>query len=243
MRYIRTETSGAVHPRTKRGFTLVEMLVVIAMIILLVSLLLPALASVEERSNRIVCLNNLRQLQHAVLLYAADSNNYLPPPNWRAHEAYAANNPGWAYNYNISWVPQLSDLQYGALWPYLHSYKTWQCPSHVRPSTGSASVSSYVMNGSVCCYTGSSLAGHSWKLMNFRPDDMCLWEGTDGAVGSSTDLGSSPNEGATTRHKTGLNIGCFGGVVQWIQLSDWNAMVADPNRNRLWNDPCNTNGR
>jgi len=62
------------------GFTLIELLVVIAIIALLAALLLPAFSSAKERSQRIACVHNLRQLSLAVMLYASDNQEILPLP-------------------------------------------------------------------------------------------------------------------------------------------------------------------
>src|SRR5688572_12383910 len=56
-----------------RGFTLVELLVVIGIIAVLISVLLPALSKAKEQANRAKCLANLRQLTTGMNLYATDN--------------------------------------------------------------------------------------------------------------------------------------------------------------------------
>jgi prepilin-type N-terminal cleavage/methylation domain-containing protein len=62
----------------KTGFSLVEMLVVIAIIALLAALLLPALASAKAKARQTACLNNLKQISLGVHLYAGDNGDALP---------------------------------------------------------------------------------------------------------------------------------------------------------------------
>lgn len=67
-----------------KGFTLVELLVVIGIIALLISILLPSLAKAREAAVRIQCMSNLRQIGLAVRQYANDNKDYYP-------EAWAPN--------------------------------------------------------------------------------------------------------------------------------------------------------
>ncbi|NLH99935.1 MAG: prepilin-type N-terminal cleavage/methylation domain-containing protein [Chthonomonadales bacterium] len=71
---------SACTPRVvESGFTLIELLTVVAILAVLAALLLPVLSQVRAAGRRTACLNNCRQIGHAILLYATDFDDAFPP--------------------------------------------------------------------------------------------------------------------------------------------------------------------
>jgi len=109
----------------KRAFTLIEILVVLAIIAVLAAILLPVLSRVREKGRAAVCQSNLKQIGTAITMYAQDWD-YFP----RALDAADKNAPqiwsGWPGGAQImAETPMLPVV----LDPYIKGDAVWGCPS------------------------------------------------------------------------------------------------------------------
>ena len=125
----------------RKGFTLIELLVVVAIIALLAALLFPVFASARESSRQATCHSNRKQIGRAIMLYAGDWDDALPPG------AFAGHNPLTGKET----AEQAHRLSIGALETYLQERGrgVWFCPSDPRgdlPEGGHDSIGSYIEN-------------------------------------------------------------------------------------------------
>ena len=63
--------------RTPKGFTLIEVLVVVAIIALLISILLPSLSRAREQARKVACMANMRTLSQANLFYCQANQDFF----------------------------------------------------------------------------------------------------------------------------------------------------------------------
>lgn len=112
------------HKEQRGGFTLIELLVVIAIIAILAAMLLPALSQAREKARSVKCINNLKQIGTALMLYMQDHEEWIPPSG-----EYDNNFPFkwkqclWPYIWN-------SEAPTGLGWPaYPLSSGVYRCPT------------------------------------------------------------------------------------------------------------------
>jgi len=233
--------------RLDQAFTLIELLIVIAIIGILAAMILTAVSKAKNSASKATDINNLRQIVIALQTYTSDANDVLPPPNW---DNGGGNRPGWLY------TPDSADgdrynLQKGLFWPILQSPKIYFCPMD-KPDEARMSahdgvveqrkqqISSYAMNGAVIGYM--SMIFPPVKLEQMDAGDCAFWETDETDPWYFNDGANYPGEGVSPRHYQGGIQATFGGQVNYVRLDDWYKDVAATNKNRLWCYPLSADG-
>jgi prepilin-type N-terminal cleavage/methylation domain-containing protein len=231
----------------RRGFTIIELLVVISIIALLVAMLLPALSQVRRAMQTNHCLNNHRQLLLAVRTYTNDNDSYLPFPNWLSKDDdwRDLGGAGWLYLYPSStpnpFLPE--HREGGSLWPYLGEGDVYHCPLDEDRDTGPTNhITSYVLNGAVCGFGDTKAPLPSYKTELFPGDAIFFWEVNENATSNYYNDGSShPDEELTQRHWNGLAIGSHDGRAETIRWEDYQVgLLSRPGRQ--WCNPGTSTG-
>ncbi len=112
--------------RWQCAFTLVELLVVMAIISILAAMLLPGLAMAKEKARGIFCLNNLRQIGIAMTIYSDDHNDFLVPAEYNVNNG-AKYHEGWpTILYNHRYLPAETSPAYYSVGS---AKSVFRCPS------------------------------------------------------------------------------------------------------------------
>jgi len=230
--------------RPHLAFTLVELLVVIAVIGILASLLLPTLSTSKNKAIMTIDINNLRQQAIAMQLYVTDSRDILPWPNWYSGDA--TNRPGWLYTLDTTVTGSARfKVQTGEFWGALKNPALYMCPMDYTNtplfSERDQKISSYVMNGAVIGYARTNYP--ATKLSTMLSSDVAFWETDEKHPSYFNDGASFPAEGVSKRHLQGAIRAAFGGDVSFIRFDTWYFQVTDVNKNSLWCYPGSSDGR
>ncbi len=99
--------------KKKSGFTLIELLVVIAIIAILAAILFPVFAKAREKARQTNCMNNLKSLGTAIMMYSQDYDELYP----------------FAYLDTTYLAGGTATNWYGNLQPYIKNTQIYLCPS------------------------------------------------------------------------------------------------------------------
>lgn len=130
---------------TVKNFTLIELLIVIAIIAILAALLLPALNSAKEKARNINCVSNLRQQGAALISYTGDSDGWFPSAPDREGKVNAERvmlESDFFKQDNNNWYSMALALYRPG---YVKNAKIFQCPSR-KPGVNSGSAPFYDMS-------------------------------------------------------------------------------------------------
>lgn len=142
------------------GFTLLELLVTIAIIAILAALLLPAVNRSKGRALNTICIGNFKQLTACWRMYADDNGGKLVPVNFKFKSTASVNSNAWvrgSMDDNVAEYPpiepgvldstNLNGIKLGGLFQHSGEAGIYRCPQDKITVSGVLRVRSYAING------------------------------------------------------------------------------------------------
>lgn len=204
----------------QRAFTLVELLVIIAIIAILAALLLPALATAKEKGRQTYCINSERQQAIAIFLYADDHSDTLPPVAFRSTGGDITN---W---------PVLLD-------PYLKSVRMHFCPTDQQAKTNSYGLNELAFVDLTDDDSGAPNRLNAFKsppatvmlgdlgtdndLTTLRPDTLKM-------VAPASDINDDKDARPVARHRLKCDLGFMDGHASFLPIGQFYTNQTPANR-------------
>jgi len=208
------------YPTYARGFTLVELVVVVGIIALLTAILLPAMSHARETARRTACLSNLRQVHLAFCFYAQSNQDRVPI-------GYRGGNRQWDSMISSSTAHRL--VLYGLLYQsgYMKDPRIFYCPSEIDPQSQLNSAT----NPWPPVTSKQIYAGYAGRAETLLPDDLSTI-----APGVMPKLINFENKATLadlfhmpcrldTRHKDGINVLYGDGSAHWVPRTNFDNLL------------------
>lgn len=203
------------------GFTLIELMVVVAVIVVLISLLLPAFARVHDIANEIKCKNNLKQLMAGMIAFAADHDEHLPGCIYDSGDPIPWHRD-WMGDGSFGGSPQN-----GLLFPYVgREPSLYECPAMYEQAfnMGTWDTNGRFDYATFVVWSGAGLANIKPESIMYLPSGQGIHvptpiivqeDGNEINAGNDED-GHSNIDQITHIHRGGGFYACPDGHVEWI---------------------------
>lgn len=204
----------------RRGFTLVELLVVVGVVALLLSVLLPTLSRSREAAGRTACLSNLRQLYQILAMYAGENRQFVPV-------GYREGVPEGIKQFNSMVYSGTSRraVLWGVMWEagWFASPSVLFCPSEADPSRQlGTEVNPWPPPTPPATSNRNIQAGYGGRPDRMIPDDPGSWTGAAlprlgdfAGRAMLADLVAVPAR-VDSRHRVGVNVVFGDGSGRWV---------------------------
>ena len=149
------------------AFTLIELLMVIAIIGILAGLLLPALSSAKSKGSAVACLSNIRQLGLSFQMYSADNDGRFAD---NLPKFFNGPGPGYSNTWVVGDMSVMMEatnknlLRQSKFFPYVNSTEVFHCPTDRSKTDSFERVRSYSMN----CWVGSRYMNDNYGATSYR---------------------------------------------------------------------------
>ena len=158
--------------KTNARFTLVELLIVVAVIAILAGMLLPALQKAKEQGMRTKCTSNIKQIGLAISRYSNDFNDYIIPssPEYNNHHTWVQGLIIWGYLGKGNFHGEVTDFMAKTMKPA----GVFSCPSATGNYAGNVesyntpTTSHYGLGYLIGSWSQNSSTSRAKKLSQYR---------------------------------------------------------------------------
>jgi prepilin-type N-terminal cleavage/methylation domain-containing protein len=164
--------------RGRRGFTIIELLVVMAIILVLLGILVPTITHIRVAERAVACQANVRTLMQGIMAFAADNNGRLPGNQGTASSSYPPNEQDFLFGSSTGTSTTIGLApQSGTLFPYVNNnYNVYLCPAlQALDGAGGSGTASFASNGRFDyalfgVWAGASMRGIAPTSQMYWPD-------------------------------------------------------------------------